>query len=106
MCYLNEHFQHWYPEMVDKKILKKEEWNTTRVTGWVPGIINDEKSAGGQHLQQVKLTPEGWLRRMVQINGEHVCEGPEYKTTPDSGENGFWCATFLANHEGPQPWEE
>lgn len=58
--------------------MKKSKWNTFKVGGYTHDIgryhvdpRNDERSAGGVHLHQIRKTAKGWQVRICQSNGKH-----------------------------------
>lgn len=68
--------------------MKASTWNTYRVSGYTHDVANDQRSAGGVHLHQVRRTKSGWQARVKQSNGRFVsfgavnsigdCEGEAY----------------------------
>ena len=64
--------------------MKRSTWNTYRMTGYTHDVANDQLSAGGVHLYQVRrIRNGGWQTRICQSNGCHVSYG-EYATVSDS----------------------
>ena len=58
--------------------LRRDVWNTYRVAGYTHAITQDQASAGGVILSQVRRCKRGWQRRAVQSNGRHrSCTPPE-----------------------------
>ena len=56
--------------------MNKSKWNTYYVGGYTHDVgryhvdaRNDERSAGGVHLHQVRKTAKGWQKRICQSNG-------------------------------------
>jgi hypothetical protein len=54
------------------KTLRKSSWNTYRVCGYTYDVANDQASAGGVHLKQVRLNKGEWQYRICQSNGNHT----------------------------------
>ena len=44
-------------------------WNTFAERPYTYDIADDQLSAGGVHLWQVRLGPTGWQKRIIQSNG-------------------------------------
>jgi len=53
------------------KTLRKSSWNTYRTSGYTYDVANDQASAGGFHLKQVRLHKGAWQYRICQSNGTH-----------------------------------
>lgn len=51
--------------------MDKRRWTTYRITAYTHDAANDQASAGGVHLHQIRHTPDGWQNRIVQANGAH-----------------------------------
>lgn len=51
-------------------------WNTYRIAGYTHDVAQDQASAGGVHIHQVRKTKTGWQTRIVQSNGKHRAVGP------------------------------
>jgi hypothetical protein len=51
--------------------IRKSNWNTYATHGYTHDVANDQASAGGVHLYQVRLTDRGWQTRICQSNGKH-----------------------------------
>lgn len=51
--------------------MNKSKWNTYHVGGYTHDVANDQSSAGGVHLHQVRKTVNGWQKRICQSNGKH-----------------------------------
>ena len=52
-------------------------WNTYHTGGYAYDAANDQASAGGVHLAQVRRHPRGgWQTRILQSNGRHQASGP------------------------------
>ena len=54
----------------------KRTWQTYATTGYTHDVAQDQRSAGGVHLHQVRHTRDGWQTRICQSNGGHVAYGP------------------------------
>jgi hypothetical protein len=55
--------------------MKATTWNTYRITAYTHDVAQDQRSAGGVHLHQVRRTKNGWQKRIVQSNGKHMAYG-------------------------------
>ncbi len=56
--------------------MSRTTWNTYRTTGYTCDVANDQRSAGGVHLHQVRHHRSGgWQHRILQSNG-HEAPGP------------------------------
>ncbi len=73
--------------------LKKTAWNTYAVRGYTYDAANDQLSAGGVHLHQIRLGAQGWQGRIMQVNGHHTAAGPIWMIDPAAGEALFCEAT-------------
>ena len=51
-------------------------WTTYAVTAYTHDVANDQRSAGGIHVRQVRQLKTGWQIRICQRNGRHVAYGP------------------------------
>lgn len=69
--------------------LKKTTWNTYRTTGYSYDVANDQRSAGGVHLHQVRRTKNGWQKRICQSNGQFQAYGPVESISDADGEAKF-----------------
>lgn len=56
--------------------MKPTNWNTYRITPFVSDVANDRASSGCIHCHQVRRSPAGWQKRIMQVNGRHVAYGP------------------------------
>lgn len=56
--------------------MSKTNWNTYATYGYTFDAAQDQASAGGVHLHQVRKTKAGWMRRILQSNGRHKAAGP------------------------------
>lgn len=66
--------------------MKKTTWNTYALTGYMMDVANDQASAGGVHLHQIRKTKAGWQRRVCQSNGRHEAYGPVSSISDADGE--------------------
>lgn len=67
--------------------MKKTTWNTYYTSGYTHDVANDQSSAGGVHLYQVRRTKSGhWQKRTLQSNGRHEASGPVESVTDAAGE--------------------
>jgi len=60
-------------------------WNTYYVGGYTHDVANDQSSAGGVHLHQVRKTSKGWQKRICQSNGKHQAYGIIEKISDSEG---------------------
>jgi len=65
--------------------LDKRTWNTYATHGYTYDVANDQTSAGGVHLYQVRLTKAGWQKRILQSNGRHRASGPVEQVSDADG---------------------
>jgi len=66
--------------------IKATHWNTYHLTGYTRDVANDQASAGGVHLHQVRRTRGGhWQARICQSNGRHRAYGPVESITEAEG---------------------
>lgn len=72
-----------------KSALRKSAWNTYYTGGYTHDVANDQASAGGVHLHQVRKTKGGWQKRICQSNGRHQSYGPTERLTDTEGEAKF-----------------
>lgn len=63
----------------------KTTWTTYATTGYSHDVSNDQRSAGGVHLHQVRHTKSGWQHRICQSNGRHQSYGPVTPLTEADG---------------------
>lgn len=71
------------------KTIRATTWNTYRVTGYTHDVANDQASAGGVHLHQVRKSNSGWQYRVCQSNGSHRAYGPVDVISDEDGEAKF-----------------
>lgn len=69
--------------------LRKSIWNTYRITCYTHGVANDQASAGGVHLHQVRHTKSGWQYRIKQSNCGSVAYGAVEPLSEADGEAHF-----------------
>lgn len=69
--------------------MKKTNWTTYKTTCYTFDAANDQRSAGGLHHHQVRLTPGGWQYRIRQCNGKFRAHGPVQSITAADGEARF-----------------
>ena len=60
-------------------------WNTYHTSGYTQDVANDQASAGGIHLHQVRYTADGWQERICQTNGRHSAYGPVSSVDDETG---------------------
>lgn len=51
--------------------MSKSTWTTWATRGYTHDVANDQRSAGGVHLHQVRKTKAGWQARVLQSNGKY-----------------------------------
>ena len=51
--------------------IRKSNWNTYGMNGYTYDCANDQRSAGGVHLHQVRRGKHTWYTRICQSNGSH-----------------------------------
>ncbi len=71
------------------KTIRKTTWNTYRMSGYTHDVANDQRSAGGVHLHQVRHTVSGWQKRIEQSNGSWSAYGPVESISDADGESHF-----------------
>lgn len=69
--------------------MRKSTWNTYAITGYSYDVANDQRSAGGVHLHQVRKTNSGWQTRIEQSNGQHSSYGSVSPISEADGEAYF-----------------
>lgn len=55
--------------------MSKSTWTTWATRCYTYDAANDQKSAGGVHLHQVRKTKSGWQARILQSNGKYRAAG-------------------------------
>lgn len=58
------------------KTMRRTTWNTYAVSGYTYDVANDQASAGGVHVHEVRKGRAGWQKRICQSNGRHEAYGP------------------------------
>lgn len=66
--------------------ISRTTWNTYATTGYAHDVAQDQASAGGVHLHQVRRTRGGWQKRICQSNGQHRSYGPVEPVSDADGE--------------------
>lgn len=67
--------------------MNKHTWNTYDISGYTCDVANDQASAGGVRIHQVRQTRAGkWQRRILQSNGQHEAAGPTKPLSAAAGE--------------------
>ncbi len=69
--------------------MRKSTWNTWATRGYTHDVANDQQSAGGVHLHQVRKTKAGWQARVEQSNGRFSSYGEVSPITNEEGEARF-----------------
>lgn len=69
--------------------MSKTTWNTYATAGYTHDVANDQASAGGVHLHQVRKTKAGWQRRILQSNGKHQAAGKVSPISEAEGEASY-----------------
>jgi hypothetical protein len=69
--------------------IKKTTWNSYDHTGYTYDCANDQRSAGGIHIHQVRLGKHGWQHRICQSNGSHTAYSPVTPIDDEQGETWF-----------------
>jgi len=55
--------------------MRRDRWNTYRITCYSYQAGTDQRATGGIHRHEVKRTPSGWMRRVVDANGRWESAG-------------------------------
>jgi hypothetical protein len=71
------------------KTIRKTTWNTYGVSGYIYDCANDQRSAGGVHIHQVRLGRHGWQHRICQSNGGRKAYSPVTPIDDATGEARF-----------------
>lgn len=71
------------------KRIDKRRWNTYRTLGYTYDVANDQRSAGGVHLHQVRWAADGWQHRIEQSNGGHSAYSRVTPMDPADGAAAF-----------------
>ena len=61
----------------------RNNWTTWAVTGYTYDVANDQRSAGGVHLHQIRKTKTGWQARIMQSNGRFKAAGEVKQITEE-----------------------
>jgi len=77
--------------------MRKDTWTTYATYGYTRDVANDQRSAGGVHLHQVRRTRSGqWQRRTLQSNGRHEAAGSVEPIDAAAGEAAYEAARNAA----------
>lgn len=72
--------------------MSRATWTTYAIRGYTHDVANDQASAGGAHLHQVRRTRSGhWQARIRQSNGRHSAAGEVRQISNEMGE-AYWAA--------------
>jgi len=66
--------------------MRRDRWNTYATRGYTFDAAQDQRSAGGVHLHQVRLGREGWQTRIKQTNGKHSAHSDVQPVDDATGE--------------------
>jgi hypothetical protein len=69
--------------------MRKDVWNTYARCAYTGDVANDQRSAGGAHLHQVRRTRQGWQKRVKQTNGTYTAYSPVYPLSDAEGAAAF-----------------
>ncbi len=69
--------------------MKASTWNTYHTTCYTHDVAQDQRSAGGVHLHQVRRVKTGWQKRIKQSNGSHTSYGETKPMTDADGAAAF-----------------
>lgn len=69
--------------------LKASNWNTYYRGGYTHDVANDQRSAGGVHLHQVRKGKGRWQKRICQSNGRFDAYSKVEPLTDAEGEERF-----------------
>lgn len=64
-------------------------WNTYYTGCYTHDVANDQRSAGGVHLHQIKKDKSGWQKRICQSNGKHQSYSKIEKLSEGEGQERF-----------------
>ena len=73
--------------------MKQSQWKTYRAMGYTHDVAQDQASAGGAHLHQVRRSSAGWQYRILQSNGRHQAPGAVESISDAEGETKYAQAT-------------
>ena len=77
--------------------MRRDTWTTFATYGYTRDVANDQRSAGGVHLHQIRRTRAGqWQRRILQTNGRHEAAGPVEPIETAAGEAAYQTARDAA----------
>lgn len=76
--------------------MRKNQWNTFRITGYTYQNGDDPRAAGGVHLHQIKRGKASWLQRKVDSNGRYHSAGPDEPISEIEGEAAYETALATA----------
>lgn len=65
--------------------MDKRKWNSYHTCGYTYDVANDQRSAGGVHIYQIRKVKGGWEKRIVQSNGRFFGVGPTEKLSNEDG---------------------
>lgn len=71
---------------MNTKRIRKNIWNTYGIFGYSYDYANDQRSAGGVHIHQVRLSKHGWQHRICQSNGRYKAYSPVKPIDDSQGE--------------------
>jgi len=69
--------------------IRKTTWNTFRTSCYTHDVANDQASAGGVHLRQVRWNGHQWQMRVCQSNGCYRSYSEVWAVTDAEGEAAF-----------------
>lgn len=69
--------------------IKKTTWNTYASCCYTHDVANDQASAGGVHLHQIRHHHGHWQTRICQSNGQHQSYSDVSPVDPAAGEACF-----------------
>jgi hypothetical protein len=72
--------------------MKRNTWNTYKITGYTHQVGTDPRATGGVHLHQVRKATSSWQVRIVDSTGKFKSPGPVSPIGSDAGEALFQAA--------------
>ena len=75
--------------------MRRDTWATYATYGYTFDAANDQRSAGGVHLHQIRLSNGHWQKRILQSNGRFRAAGPVEPVDAAVGEAHFATAQQL-----------
>ena len=66
--------------------MRKSTWNTYRMAAYTYDVGQDQRSAGGVHLHQVRKHKGMWQKRILQSNGNFQSDSVVDFLTDEGGE--------------------